>query len=397
MNLLFLGYIGNPNSISSYSGISIAGQNYQVNFLESLHDLHEFESIDAISIPPISAYPIEKRILVSKKSFSLNDKVNVSEVGFINLPIIKQLNQVYNSYNLTRRYLKNNPSTLIVQFNVFPQTGLPLYLVSKFFKNNIVTILADVPLNDNPNLRGFSFMLRKFFDDLTLRFIKHFKNYIVLNKNVISKYTYNKNNLIIPGGIKDIMKKFPLEQAIRRNVLYSGALTEYSGVINFIKSYEYLDSSDITFDIYGDGYLNNEIIKLIDNEPRIHFWGKLSHNEILELQNKAWILINPRPVDDPISQFTFPSKIFEYLLSGTPVLTTKLNGFDENLLNNVFYIDDNTPQEIAKEINRIYRLNPKILTEKARIAQDFVVLNYKWEIQSKKIIEYLKEIINSDR
>jgi len=175
MNLLFLGYIGNPTTLSDYSGISIAGQNYQINFLDSLNNLNEFDNISVISIPPLSAYPVEKRIVVTSKSFLLNKKIKVHEIGFINIPIVKQINQVFNAFILTRKYLKNNPKTIIIQFNVFPQTGLPLFIISKLFNNQIVTILADLPINDNPNLSLFSSFLRKFFDYLTIEFI-HYLN-----------------------------------------------------------------------------------------------------------------------------------------------------------------------------------------------------------------------------
>lgn len=394
MNILFLGYIGNPNSLSDYSGISIAGQNYQVNFLESLYDLNEFDNIEAISIPPLSSFPNEKRILIKSQAFSIKDKIGIIEIGFINIPVIKQLNQVINAFLLTKSYLKNNPNCIVIQFNVFPQTGLPLYFISKMFKNKVITILADLPINDNPNLNLLSSLLRHIFDFLTLKFIQYFKNFIVLNNNVINKYTSNKNNLLIPGGVNNSSRIYPITKSNKKNIIYTGALTEYSGVINFIKSYNFLKSKNIYFEIYGNGYLSDSIRKIIENNPNISFGGQLSHDEILNLQNNAWLLINPRPTDDPISQFTFPSKIFEYLLSGTPILTTKLNGFDDNLLENVFYIENNSPEEIARKIDELSNTDERILYEMAKKAQDFVNTKYKWTNLSKLVSEFIKEARN---
>ena len=397
MNILFVGYFADPKSLSDYSGLSVAGQNYQINFLESLMSLNKINNLRIISIPPVSAYPNDRRMHLKKKAYFIGENLKVEEIGFINIPLIKQLMQVINTYILIRKYLANTPETLIVQFNLFPQTGIPVFLVQKLFKTKVVSILADLPINDNPNLTIFSRTLRRIFDWFTINLIQYFDNFIILNDNVANKYTKNKNNLVIPGGVKDDLIRFDVKEHRNRRVLYSGALTEYSGVLNFIESLKFVQHEDITFEIFGSGYLSQEIIEITKQNKRIRFGGQVPHKEILNHQNNAWLLINPRPINDPISQFTFPSKIFEYLLSGTPVLTTQLNGFDGKLLNYVFHIDDNTPEIIASKINEIYETDSTVLLGLAKNAQNFVRSEYSWTNLANKVIDYLYQINSVDQ
>ena len=53
-----------------------------------------------------------------------------------------------------------------------------------------------------------------------------------------------------------------------------------------------------------------------------------------------------RVVNDPIAQVTFPSKTFEYLLSGTPVLSTRLNGYTHEY--------DEAIVDIISDVNMAY-------------------------------------------
>ena len=62
---------------------------------------------------------------------------------------------------------------------------------------------------------------------------------------------------------------------------------------------------------------------------RIEFLGMLPRTDVLELQSKATILVNPRqPVGD-FTKYSFPSKTIEYMASGTPLLMYKLPGIPE--------------------------------------------------------------------
>ena len=67
-------------------------------------------------------------------------------------------------------------------------------------------------------------------------------------------------------------------------------------------------------------------------DKRIHFGGVIPLSEVIEKEIQATILINPRPVDQEFTKYSFPSKIMEYMSSGTPVLTTKLPVYQKSII-----------------------------------------------------------------
>ena len=123
----------------------------------------------------------------------------------------------------------------------------------------------------------------------------------------------------------------------------------------------------------------------------VRYWGKVDNNSMKRIQREAYLLINPRPVENLISKVTFPSKIFEYMVSGTPVLTTRLNGFTEEYYDKMFFVENNEPNQLAGKINEVMGLPRSVLRKKALLARQFVLENKTWEKQCNKIYEFIKE------
>jgi glycosyltransferase involved in cell wall biosynthesis len=112
----------------------------------------------------------------------------------------------------------------------------------------------------------------------------------------------------------------------------------------------------------------------------------------LDYQRKAYLLVNPRPIDNLINKLTFPSKIFEYLISGTVVLSTDLTCPTKEYKRNMFVVNSNDPVLLASNINQIFSLSKEFLTIKAYNARKFVMNKKNWEIQSKKVYNFLRSL-----
>ena len=70
---------------------------------------------------------------------------------------------------------------------------------------------------------------------------------------------------------------------------------------------------------------------------------------------------------------TFPSKIFEYMLSGTPVITTRLNGFNSEYYDTMYFVEDNTVNELVTGIKMVLSQTPEQLRQKAYSAYRLVL------------------------
>lgn len=391
MRILFLGYIDNPEKIVNTKGTSVAGNKMQLNVIKGInkHDV----KIDVISIKPTAPFPLEKYVFVKKKQIIIDNNINVLQIPFVNIPFVKQLYQIRNVYKWASRYIEENPDTVILTYNMYPQVGNPAVTLKKKYGVKVVSLLADLPIDSASKRNIIDNYFRKIFDNRTKKNIKQADKLIVLNENAQKRFAPNVPFIVVEGGVNPeefaFVEKSNIFDDGKKHIIYGGALSEYSGIKDLIEAMNYVVDSDIVLDIYGNGDLK-EYVEGVDNS-RIVYHGSVANKEMLSLQKSAWLLVNPRPVDNPISQVTFPSKVFEYMMSGTPALITRIDGMKNEYEKYLYLVESNTPRELGQMINRIAMNSVKDLQTRAQAAREFVLNEKNWSIQTLHMVDFIKE------
>ena len=392
MKIIFVGYAVSEDAAETLSGISVAGNKMQLNVLKYIGV--EFEQVFSTTVFPVSSFPNDKKIYYEKKIDHIVGDVFSTRISFINLPGIKQLNQIVGNYRQIKKIIDMNPDSMLLTFNMYPQIGIPAVWIKKKYGNKIACILADLPIDDDYGRRGIKKLIRELFNEITRRNIREIDKAIVLNKVAWERYCPQAECLVVEGGVdvqndeeKDEDVVF-LKEPSRKNLLYCGSLNEYSGIRELVDAMEFVDSNEVELDIYGDGKLREYVQK--NTNLNVHYCGVVRNTEILKKQYEAWALVNPRPIDDKIAQVTFPSKIFEYLNSGTPVITTRLNGFTHEYDDVCIFIESCDPRGIADCINRICGYDYELLRDIGKRARQFVREKKNWKSQTKRIAEFIK-------
>lgn len=392
--IVYLGYVITPEEANRTSGASVAGNKMQWNVIKNLASMKDVE-ITCITITPLATYPREKKIFQKYEKTELFPGVISYRISYCNLPIVKQLWQIISMYKMVKKIIRETEADTLFCFNLFPQIGVPMRWMKKIDSElDTVCLLADLPIDDNVNRKGASAYLRSIFEKSTWKSMRACDRYIVLNKHVIEKYLPQKPYLVIDGGVDEMdIKRYstPVLKSGERNILFCGALTEYNGILNLIKAMDILTEENIVLDIYGGGYLEEVVRNAALKNPKIRFYGRVPNEVVMQKQREAWLLINPRVINDPIAQVTFPSKTFEYLLSGTPVLSTRLNGYTNEYDGIMIYLEDDSAEKIALAIGKIADSSEKELKNITDCAREFVVEHRNWKIQSLKMKNFLKE------
>lgn len=395
-NIVFIGYVVDPERADEYTGISFAGNNMQYNILKYLAKDERF-NITVISVVPNTTFPKDKRMFIGKKESTLCDCIKTYEVSYVNIPVIKQVSQclsvIFHLKKVFRTISAEN--SIVLTFNMFPPIGIPAkWLIKKNIE--VAAILADLPIDDAISRSTFGHLLMNSFDNIAKNAIKSLKHAIVLNYNAIKQYAPNSDYIIVDGGI-DCDKTTTKNETIRKenNVLYCGSLNDYSGIRNLCNAMHYV-TGNVFLDIYGSGELGDFVKECAKKDNRIRYHGRIPNSAILTKQKEAKFLINPRPINDPISMVTFPSKIFEYMMSGTPVISTKLSGFSSDYEGKVIFCGDSS-EGIADAINRAMKMSDSEKEALALSASTFIVENKTWEKQTCKIADYLEGIIAKRR
>lgn len=391
---IYIGYCVPKENEKDASGLSVAGNKMQLNIIQELSKYSDMQ-LYPITIYPCASYSKDKRLIYKKNILKLCNSYSAIQVGFINIPIGKQMCQIIGTFFTVKSLVRKFPDAEIITFNMYPQVGTPAKWIKKIYGNRIVSIVADLPIAIEKKKNIMANALMSIFNAITKKNLKNVDKAIVLNENAVKYFLATKSYIVVEGGIEVSpceKNDFSIVDYVHREsiIVYSGALVEYNGIYNLIQAMK-LVQADVTLRIYGDGPLRGIVEEAAREQSKIEYMGVVSNEQMMQLQRQAYILINPRPVDDPISKVTFPSKIFEYLMSGTVVMTTKLSGFTNEYLDKMFFMDDD-PRSIADEIDKCMQIPYEKMNDMAVKAHDFVVEEKSWEIQGKKIHDFLVEM-----
>ena len=397
MNIVFLCYAVDPTAINEYSGASVAGNKMQTSILKYLLE-HPDVDLKTISVRPVAPFPKDKALLYRKGKESIYG-ANISEVRFINVPILKQYSQSHEVYKALRHKLKglSPENTIILTYNLYPQLGVPAIKTMKRYGYKVVSLIADLPIDYATNRGILGNYIYNQYNIKTEQLIKQLLYAVVLNKFAAQIYAPNANYIVVDGGV-DLLENSDVNPPQKltytdKNLLYCGSLHHYSGALTLAKAMKYIDDETIFLDIYGCGEDEDRIKALAKQDIRIRYHGVVDNDTVIQKQKEAYVLVNPRPINDPISKVTFPSKIFEYMISGTPVLSTRLFGFTDDYFGKLIFTEDDTVQGIANGIKSIIGMSDDQLLRYVQESYRFIVTQRSWKKQTERIITYLEECL----
>ena len=110
---------------------------------------------------------------------------------------------------------------------------------------------------------------------------------------------------------------------------------------------------------------------------------------VVQLQKEVTLLVNPRPTGAEYTKYSFPSKNMEYMVSGTPVLTTNLPGMPIEYKKYVYLIDDESVEGLSEMLRTVLSKPREELLKKGVEAREFVLNNKNNIMQAQKVLEIL--------
>ena len=173
------------------------------------------------------------------------------------------------------------------------------------------------------------------------------------------------------------------------SVMYSGVLDLRYGIR------ELLDTMSLLGDNYelwltGTGNAVSLIEERAKTDARIKFYGFLpSREDLLRKQSEATMLISTRDPSELASKYCFPSKIFEYMISGNPVLATKIEGIPDEYFDYLIELPNITPDTLCEKIKYVCEMDNKSKEELGKRSQDFVLAKKNNIVQMKNVLDFV--------
>lgn len=258
---------------------------------------------------------------------------------------------------------KSGRDTRVLMYAVNPIALLPLLQMKKRYDLELITICPELPI-----FRRY----RKTITNRAKRFLlktlnEKFDKYILFSEPMKDYLPPNRKYMVIEGFAPDNLYE-PIKK--EKNIaMYAGGLAADNGIELMLKVAERSESIDELW-ICGVG----DCRELVENNTscKIKYFGRLENFQVIELERKAKVLLNLRNPEDPLTSFSFPSKVLEYMSSGTLVLSTKLNGISKEYYNYIVTVDDYTLEAITDSLEMIFNMNDDKYLEMTKKASEFI-------------------------
>lgn len=381
---------------NSKSGAQFAADALQWSFISGFEENNILPKI--INLPYIGSFPKRYKKLFynsNKLCHTLNDNIYTS-YNFCNLSLYKMISR----YRVTKKTLFNDfdnkfniSKTLVIYSVSSPFLKAAVDYKRKYPKTKICLIVPDLPefMSDSKN---FLYRLFKKFDGKKIdKYLQQVDYFVLLSEYMKEKMPINNKPFVVIEGIynnnDDV--NFEREPNTIKQILYSGSLSKRYGIMNLVYAFSQIKNDNYRLLICGDGNSKNEIIELSQKDSRINYLGSLKREEVLILQKKCSLLVNPRTPEGEFTKYSFPSKTMEYLASGTPTLMYKLPGIPEEYYNYCYIVEELGINELSIQINKILNKSDEELKELAEKARNFILEKKNPKTQCEKIINMIQQ------
>jgi len=255
---------------------------------------------------------------------------------------------------------------------------LPKQLLVKPYLNKLLlTILSKiVALYENYTCKKFDYIVT------STPFIKD--KFLKINPNSI-----DINNFPI---LDELVNEIPWSEK-KNEVCYVGGIAEIRGIKEIIKAIGMVDNVKLNLaGKFSEKSVEDEV-KSYNEWKKVHELGFLGRKDISNLYKRSKAgLVTLYPIINYLD--ALPIKMFEYMASGLPVISSDIKLWKEIVEGNKCGICVNpfNPKEIADAIKYIIN-HPKEAEKMGKNGKKAVLEKYNWGIEEKKLYKVYEELI----
>lgn len=360
----------------------------------------EYAEIEAVSLIPVPSYPNCKKIIVKAKKEEYNN-IQIKYTTLINLPIIKYIFYIFSlcfyliNWNIKNRKEKNKIVILASPDIMF---SLPCIILKNILKNKVISCVTDLPeftINYRKDTNIIKKKLLNIKNHLYDKVKSKMDGYIFLSKYMNEKVnTDNKPYVVIDGlvNVEEILNNEKIEKNKNKVLMYAGGLNVSYGINTLIDAFMKANVENSELWLFGSGDYENEIREICKQHKNIKFMGQVEHSKVIRYEKEATLLINPRPTTEEYVKYSFPSKTLEYMLTGTPLMTTNLPTITEDYKEYLFIIKDENIDEITISIREHLTKSQEELTEFGNKAKQYIIKEKNVKKQCKKIMNLISNL-----
>lgn len=395
MNLIYVGS-SNPEEVTDKllkmgSSVNFASKTLQNALLEGLFAHNR--DLKIISSWGITPFPKVKKIFFNREELSYGGKSgNYIYVGVLNLPILNLLSRFIRIRRELKRQLSRTEDNTVIIYEVHTPYLLAVATLRKRIKKTclIVPDLPEFMSGNNGRLHKFLKRIDKFIINKCLSKID---SYALLSEPMQERLPMKEKQWTLMEGIyQPLENEEKVTKETLRTIMYTGGVFHRRGVDLLLDAFEQIDKSNYRLWIRGNGDMVPEIKERAKKDPRIIYFEPMSREELLKMERRATVMINPTPPSLDFTRYFFPSKTMEYLASGTPTIMYRLGCMPKEYDEYVYYVEDESIETLSRRLIEICEKSQEELDEFGFAARSFILSKKTPFTQCGKIIELLNEL-----
>jgi len=380
---------------NSKSNTQFAADGLQWSFVEGM--ISYYRDFKVLNFPFLGSYPT-LHTTTAVKQFSFGQELGFDglNIGYFNFFGLKNFDIYYKAKKGIFDWARQNDGekTILIYSAFLPFLKAAITAKREFKGLKILLIVTDMP----EHMGGPDNMLYRIFKeynrDTLQKCFNEVDGYILISKYMIEKLPTKNKKWIVIEGIANPKETSSFEKSNntdKKIIHYTGTLARKSGILRLVEAFKLIKNNNYLLEICGNGNTREDIILAAENDKRIIYKGsKIDRPEILRLQSEASLLVSPRTSEDEFTKFSFPSKVMEYLASGTPTLLYKLPGIPDEYYDYCYVLENKAIDVFAEKIKEILESDAEVLAEKGRKAREFILNNKNPRAQCEKIYKLIE-------
>jgi len=350
-------------------------------------------TVQLLSSDPASNYPGNPRIAFRGRRFVAHG-VHGRRLGFINILGLKHVTRFVSCLvSGTKELRRWRPEVLMIHGVHSPYLwyGALVRLMSGIKTVVVMTDPPGVVLPPDPLITR---ALKRLDCILVRGALSHVDGVVALTVRLASDFAPGAPSIIVEGFSPPgpSPSRPAANSRCGARVIYAGGLSPSSGVDRLVSAFRRTSAPDARLYTYGRGQLSEWINDQCSSDSRIARVQFSDRETVLGQYVDADVLVQPRRPSETFAPYSFPSKLMEYMASGTAVLSTRLPGIPDEYEPFLYWIEDDSIEGFTAALERVLSGNREERREKGLAAAEFVRANRSVEAQGLRLYKFLRRV-----
>lgn len=391
IRLLYLGNAFPPGVSALFPELQPAGHLIETNLIHSLNDYCEIRSVG------ISNVDVDRLNLDPSTSPGLSNALNLIERPpeiWHRCKALRRLRRCYQQWQAEGWH-----PDLIMVCNFSPVYNAFIRQVARQAKRPyLVLYMADSTLLDAPLSRTKRLRYRiKPFKWLDNEMAALYDACVAVSAETEPRFKRREIPwLWLPNGIDPARLRHdgPPTETGPITFGYFGHAADHSGIPHLLQVFT-ASPRPAQLKVCCFGKAKAQLAREFGHAQNVSFHGPFDPEGCVKFGASCDVLVNPRP-RVPCNRNNFPSKVFEYALTGRAVLSNQLSGSDQILGPHAYYFDANDYRPSLGRMLDLLAATPRAeLRQRGAALQRHMLKEYRWDKQGRRLARFLNDCLTS--